>query len=51
MHSMDVTGMQVAGALLTSLIVCAALGPVLMPILHKLKFGQSIRAVGQAREL
>ena len=35
---MDVTGMQVAGALLTSLIVCAALGPVLIPILHKLKF-------------
>ena len=51
MHSMDVTGMQVAGALLTSLIVCAALGPVLIPILHKLKFGQSIRDVGPASHM
>ena len=51
MHSMDVTGMQVIGALLTSLIVCAALGPVLIPILHKLKFGQSIRDVGPASHM
>ena len=51
MHSMDVTGMQVIGALLTSLIVCAALGPVLIPALHKLKFGQSIRDVGPASHM
>ena len=40
--------MQALGALLTSFIVCAALGPVLIPLLHKLKFGQSIREVGPA---
>ncbi len=48
---MDVTGMQILGALLTSLIVCAALGPVLIPVLHKLKFGQSIRDVGPASHM
>ena len=51
MHSMDVTGMQVLGALLTSLVVCAALGPVMIPALHKLKFGQSIRDVGPASHM
>lgn len=48
---MDITGMQAAGALLTALVVCAALGPVLIPALHKLKFGQSIRDVGPASHM
>ena len=43
--------MQALGALLTSFIVCAALGPVLIPLLHKLKFGQSIRDVGPASHM
>lgn len=46
MQFMDITAMQALGALLTSLAVCAAMGPVLIPALHKLKFGQSIREVG-----
>ena len=50
-HSMDVTGMQIIGALLTALVVCAALGPVLIPVLHKLKFGQSIRDAGPASHM
>ncbi len=32
----------------TAFILCAALGPVLIPFLHRLKFGQSIRGVGPA---
>ena len=48
MQFMDITAMQALGALLTSLAVCAAMGPVLIPALHKLKFGQSIREVGPA---
>lgn len=48
---MEITGMQATGALLTSLIVCAAMGPILIPILHKLKFGQSIREVGPASHM
>ncbi|MDO4179336.1 MAG: phospho-N-acetylmuramoyl-pentapeptide-transferase [Phascolarctobacterium sp.] len=31
---------------LAAFIVCAAIGPVLIPYLHKLKFGQMIREVG-----
>ena len=50
-YSMDVTGMQVLGALFTALVVCAALGPVMIPALHKLKFGQSIRDVGPASHM
>ena len=34
------------GALATSFVICAASGPVLIPLLHKLKFGQSIRDCG-----
>ena len=34
------------GALATSFAICAASGPVLIPLLHKLKFGQSIRDCG-----
>jgi phospho-N-acetylmuramoyl-pentapeptide-transferase len=40
--------MQVLGTLVTAFLVCAALGPVLIPVLHRLKFGQSIREVGPA---
>ena len=50
-HSMEITGMQALGAMLTSLAVCAALGPVMIPALHKLKFGQSIRDVGPASHM
>lgn len=35
------------GALATSFVICAASGPVLIPLLHKLKFGQSIRDCGR----
>ncbi|MGI6263361.1 MAG: phospho-N-acetylmuramoyl-pentapeptide-transferase [Succiniclasticum sp.] len=42
------TDMQVLGTLVTAFLVCAALGPVLIPVLHRLKFGQSIREVGPA---
>lgn len=48
---MEITGMQALGAMLTSLAVCAALGPVMIPALHKLKFGQSIRDVGPASHM
>ncbi len=39
-------GLQPLGALATSFVICAASGPVLIPLLHKLKFGQSIRDCG-----
>ena len=48
MRFMEITALQALGAFLTALAVCAALGPVVIPILHKLKFGQSIREVGPA---
>ena len=51
MHRMDITGLQALGAFLTALVVCAALGPVMIPALHKLKFGQSIRDVGPASHM
>ena len=35
----------------TAFIVCAILGPVLIPYLHKLKFGQSIRECGPASHM
>ena len=33
------------GALATSFVICAASGPVLIPLLHKLKFGTNRRLV------
>ena len=35
----------------TAFIVCALIGPVLIPYLHKLKFGQSIRDCGPASHM
>ena len=35
----------------TAFIVCALVGPVLIPYLHKLKFGQSIRECGPASHM
>lgn len=35
----------------TAFIVCALIGPVLIPYLHKLKFGQSIRECGPASHM
>ena len=35
-----------AGSFLTAFLVCALLGPVVIPELHKLKFGQAIRDCG-----
>ena len=35
----------------TAFIVCALIGPVLIPFLHKLKFGQSIRECGPASHM
>lgn len=43
--------LMLAGVAATSFVVCALLGPVLIPFLHKLKFGQSIRDVGPASHL
>lgn len=34
------------GALATAFVICAASGPLVIPLLHKLKFGQSIRGCG-----
>lgn len=36
---------------LTAFVVCAALGPVVIPLLHKFKFGQSIRGCGPESHL
>lgn len=36
---------------MTAFIVCALVGPVLIPYLHKLKFGQSIRECGPASHM
>ena len=35
----------------TAFIVCALIGPILIPYLHKLKFGQSIRDCGPASHM
>ena len=35
----------------TAFIVCALIGPILIPYLHKLKFGQSIRECGPASHM
>lgn len=42
---------KLIGIPVTAFIVCALLGPVLIPFLHKLKFGQSIRECGPASHL
>ncbi len=42
---------SLAGILLTAFCVCAVLGPVTIPFLHKLKFGQSIRECGPRNHL
>jgi phospho-N-acetylmuramoyl-pentapeptide-transferase len=39
------------GALVTAFVVVAALGPFFIPLLHRLKFGQSIRDVGPASHM
>lgn len=39
------------GALVTAFVIVAALGPVFIPLLHKLKFGQSIRDCGPASHI
>ena len=36
---------------ITAFIICAAIGPILIPFLHKLKFGQSIRDCGPASHM
>lgn len=36
---------------MTAFIVCALIGPVLIPYLHKLKFGQAIRECGPASHM
>lgn len=38
--------LKLIGIPVTAFIVCALIGPVLIPYLHKLKFGQSIRECG-----
>lgn len=40
--------LKLIGIPVTAFIVCALIGPVLIPYLHKLKFGQSIRECGPA---
>lgn len=40
--------LKLVGIPVTAFIVCALLGPVLIPFLHRLKFGQSIRDCGPA---
>ena len=42
---------EAAGSLLTAFLVCALLGPVVIPELHKLKFGQEIRDCGPKAHL
>lgn len=43
--------LSLAGIAVTSFIICVAIGPVLIPFLHKLKFGQSIRECGPKNHL
>lgn len=43
--------LSLLGMLATSFIICVAIGPLLIPFLHKLKFGQSIRECGPANHL
>ena len=43
--------LNLVGIPVTAFIVCALVGPVLIPYLHKLKFGQSIRECGPASHM
>ena len=43
--------LKLVGIPVTAFIVCALIGPVLIPYLHKLKFGQSIRECGPASHM
>ena len=43
--------LKLIGIPVTAFIVCALIGPVLIPFLHKLKFGQSIRECGPASHM
>lgn len=43
--------LSLLGMFFTSLIICVLIGPVLIPFLHKLKFGQSIRECGPKNHL
>jgi phospho-N-acetylmuramoyl-pentapeptide-transferase len=45
MNGMDI---KLLGSLVTAFLVVAILGPLFIPMLHKLKFGQSIRDCGPA---
>ena len=48
---MDAFSIKAMGVVATAFIVCVGLGPVLIPLLHKLKFGQSIRDCGPAAHI
>lgn len=43
--------LKLVGIPVTAFIICAVLGPILIPFLHKLKFGQSIRECGPASHM
>ena len=43
--------LSLLGMLATSFVICVAIGPFLLPFLHRLKFGQSIRECGPANHL
>ena len=43
--------LKLVGIPVTAFIVCALIGPVLIPFLHRLKFGQSIRECGPASHM
>ncbi len=43
--------LKLIGIPVTAFIVCALIGPVLIPFLHRLKFGQSIRECGPASHM
>lgn len=43
--------LSLVGIAVTAFIICAVIGPVLIPFLHKLKFGQSIRECGPKNHL
>lgn len=43
--------LKLIAILVTAFIVCALIGPILIPYLHKLKFGQSIRECGPASHM
>lgn len=44
---MNAVELRFLGALAESFLIVAVLGPVFIPLLHRLKFGQSIRDVGR----